>query len=623
MKNKKLWFILGLILCLALPFGVDALLPNSYTLELEKTEGVAVETVSDVSSEYIFHLAGWDQAGGGDEFSEEAYYEDEYYEDEYYEDEYYEDEYGEEADGSLEEQVYQISFTARDNYSAIVMDTTGGAECDVLLITPQADVDVYLESGSSAVKVAANGVKGDAITVQFSDGQRILNRVQVMVEGVMNPARILLMALCLVTLYLLFVFRGFFAEHMEYAFLLVGAVAMVLYGILIPFNYALWWDGAIHYESAYTLGSVFHQAELGKTFNEWLGELSLSSVNYLVSGLSIMLGQLLGLGDLGGYILDRVFSGLLYLGVAFLAVKNARRFKRTLAVTALMPVCLFLGISYSYDISINAFSFLAFALIINEMITPNEKLSLKNGALIAVSLVIASLPKAVYIPLLALMLLLPRAKFHCKKQHMAYKAGVVVLILLVFAAYLLPMLSDPEIYTDSRGTDGTSTSQLQVILSDIPGYVGLLLSNIWSSLIGSFMVRGHSSLAYLAEPSQSLCLIGLLYVFFVTVTDHEKKPGLEEIKPLYKWAMGVICLGIVMVIYTIFYVAYSQTASDSITGVQFRYFIPLLPFVGAVLQPRGVENHMKKENDCFAVFAFSLILNAIMLFNAVVSVYYM
>lgn len=609
MKKKTLLWIVGLILCAVLCLGVEALLPHSYTQKLEGMAGLVPEGEDDHP---VFHLAGWDSAG------------DEYYEDEYYEDEYYEEEYDEEYEQeAYEEPVYQLSFEVKGKVSGIRLISAGTDMCDITVITPQGEQEYYLEeAGSYSLDIPFDG-ENDTVTVQFSDSQRIIERIQVIQKGGLNPYRLLLMFSALGGLYLLFTLRKGIAAHLEYGFLIVGIIAVIFYGVMIPFSTALWWDGAIHYEKCYHLGSVFEQMSYGMSFNEWLNGFSVGSLNYVVSGLSVCLGQLLGLSEAGKFLFDRAFSAILYLSVSFLAIRWAKRYKRTLVVTALMPVCLFLGVSYSYDISINAFSFLAFALILNEMCTPKEKLSLKNAGLITFSVVFASLSKAVYMPLLALMLLFPRTKFQCKKQHIAYKAGLVLVIVVVFAAFFLPMLSNPEVYTDSRGKDETSVSQLSFILNDFPGFIGMLISNIWNGLFGEMLLEARNYLAYLDFASNAYNMITLLFCFYIYVTDHDPQLREEYPKPLYKWGIGMICLGIIAMTYTVFYVTFTQTGGNVIRGVQFRYFLPLLPFLAVVIQPRGVENHMKKENDYFVILAFCLITNVIRVWQSVLNVYYL
>jgi len=614
MKKQKILWVLGLVVCLLFAFGAETVLPHTYSQPLEGVTGLVPDGDDDKP---IYRLEGWDTVGGSEEeeYDEEAYDDEEYYEDEYAEVEYSEEEY--------EEPVYQMTFKTRGKVSAIDLTTTGHTECEVKIISNQGEEDFYIEeTGTVSLHIPFEG-ENEEITFVFSDSQRIIDRVQLTQVGGMNPQRLLILAVTLVSLYLLVTLRKFIGSHLEYGFLIVGAAASILFGALVPFATSWWWDGAIHYEKAYYLGSFFEQMSYGMTFNEWLSDMSVNSANYLISGLSVFLGSALGLSEAGKFLLDRAFSGILYLGVSFLAIRWAKRYKRILTFTALMPVSIFLGISYSYDITINAFSFLAFALMVNELITPEEKLTLKNAALITVSLVIASLPKAIYIPLLALMLLLPRAKFNCKKQHIAYKAGLILVIVMVFAAYALPMLSNPEVYTDSRGSGESSMTQLQYIFSDFFGFIAMLFSNICDGFLGVHMASERNFLAYLKEGSTAFQMITLMFTVYVFASDNDASLAKPQLKPLHKWGMGVISFGIVAMCYAIFYVTFSQTGGDSIRGVQFRYFLPLMPFFGAALQPRGLENRMKKENDYLAVLVFCLLTNVMMVWDSVLNIFYM
>lgn len=608
MKKRALFGIIGVVVCLLLAFGVESLLPHTYSQSLNEVAGLVIDGEDDHP---IFHLEGWDSVG------EEEYYEEESYEEEYYEEdeEYYEEEYS--------EPVYQLTMPIKEGSSQVIMTSSGATECEVLVITEEGETDYYIEAiGSSQIQIPVNAnVK--TMTIRFTDSQRIIERIQVLQQGGMNGYRLMMIALVAISLFLLFYLRELIAEHLEYGFAITAIALLVMFLVLIPNMNSLWWDGDIHYQNAYSIGTIFEEARLGMTLNEWLTNQGMTNLNYLVSGFSIFLGRLLNLSQGAKVIVERAISGLFYVGVCFLAIRWAKRYKRSLTLIALIPVSLFTAISYSYDTSIYAFALLGTALIINELCTPNEKLTFKNAALITFSIAMTSLPKAVYMPVLLLMLLLPRTKFQSKGQHVGYKLGVVAVALALILAYLLPMVSRPEVYFDGRGGGESATSQLGFILSNIPGYISLLVSTIWNQFYSQIMITGRDFLAYMGSPSTMISVITLVFMIYVFVTDNDAKAKVEPLKPLHKGAMAIITFGIIALIYTVFYITFTETGANHIQGVQGRYFLPLFPLMAAIIQPRGVVNCMKKANDHFVLLSVSLITTTVIIYQLILSVYYL
>ena len=603
--KKRVWIALvGIVLCVALAFGVESLLPHTYSQALNEVTGLVIDGEDDNP---IYRLEGWDSAG-------EEYYE-EYYEEYDEEEAYYEEEYT--------DPVYQLTLNLNQGASQVLLSSSGTEECEILVLTEDGETDYYIENtGSVQISIpVSDNVK--TMTVQFSDSQRTIERIQILQKGGINGYRLMLLAVVFAALFLLFFLRPLIAEHLEYGFAITAIALLVLFIVLIPNLNSLWWDGDIHYQNAYSLGTIFEEFRLGKTLNEWLTEQGMSIPNYLVSGIGIFLGRLLNLSQEAKMILERSLSSLTYVAVCFLAIRWAKRYKRSLAAIALFPVSLFTAVSYSYDTSIYAFAILGTALIINELCTPNEKLSMKNAVLITVSIVMTSLPKAVYMPILLLMLLLPKTKFQNKKQHIGYKAGIVAMVLVVFAAYLLPMISSPEIYFDSRGSGESTGSQIGFILSNIPGYISMIVSVIWNQFYAQILTTSRGFLAYLGGPSTMMYVVTLLFMVYIFVTDNDAKAKADHLKPLHKWAMGIIAYGIIALVYTIFYITFTETGASNIQGVQGRYFIPLFPLLAAVIQPKGIINTMKKENDYFILLSFNLITTTVIIYQLILSVYYL
>ena len=139
------------------------------------------------------------------------------------------------------------------------------------------------------------------------------------------------------------------------------------------------------------------------------------------------------------------------------------------------------------------------------------------------AMVVGCFSKAVYIPFLALYWLMPKDKFYSRRQKNLFKAGIFVLLILMFASFILPLIgnvtSGAEV-GDYRGGDTSQTSQLSMILGYPLTYTGVLLKSlgttfasyfIGSKVLANFAYRGiYDGIGY---------FVVLLTMLFTFVTD--------------------------------------------------------------------------------------------------------
>lgn len=101
------------------------------------------------------------------------------------------------------------------------------------------------------------------------------------------------------------------------------------------------------------------------------------------------------------------------------------------------------------------------------------------------AMVVGCFSKAVYIPFLALYWLMPKDKFYSRRQKNLFKAGIFVLLILMFASFILPLIgnvtSGAEV-GDYRGGDTSQTSQLSMILGYPLTYTGSFVEITWNNV---------------------------------------------------------------------------------------------------------------------------------------------
>ena len=336
----------------------------------------------------------------------------------------------------------------------------------------------------------------------------------------------------------------------------------------------------------------------------------LYSFCYLNQAVMIKAGQLLHLPFTDIYRLGRLGNLLLYCLVIFFAIRHIPYGKRIMMVLALSPLGMFSAVTYTYDTTVIAFTFLGLAYLLPELIDDGGHLTKKNALIFVLAFLIASLPKPVYIPMILMALLIPESRFANRKQAAIFKGVIFVAFLLMLSTFALEPIFNANQAGDSRGGDTGVGRQLRYIFSHPFTYAKLLIQNVWERFMSfTFGYQGLGRMGHL-EGNQEMVAPGILLAC-VALTDHRKEQ-LRDLKPLQRIS-GILCCGIILaLITTAMYLSFTPVRADIIRGVQGRYYLPVTILGLLALRPAFIENHLNKRQDLALVSGASA---AILLIN--------
>lgn len=424
-------------------------------------------------------------------------------------------------------------------------------------------------------------------------------------------------------------YRKAFAKRIEAAFLMICLSCGGLLIAVQPLEFTAW-DEHIHFyktfdffeqgevewseaeESLYTYwenpqGAGQRSKEEKHLQAEYLNEAAhsgdysyqkggnpVSSLGYLHMAVAVKIGEFLGLPFTVLYILGKAVNLLLYGLVMFAAIRILPVGKMFLTVLALMPTPLLQACSYTYDAVVNSFLALGIALIAAEFFWTERKITWKRTLLIGAVFLVGSFPKAVYIPLLLLYLLLPEKKFQNRKGMYLHKGLILLLIGGMLLSFLLPVAGG-TMQGDERGGDTSVSGQIALILRHPPAYFQVF----WSSVKNTFddMWMGRENLSYIAYAGIHP-FDGMIGIFCAAVALTEKKRTWSlpvKNHRIFRAGLGILTLGVVGLIWTALYVSFTEVGATAIAGVQGRYFVPLLLPVYFALYSDKVEGKWKES----------------------------
>ncbi len=428
-----------------------------------------------------------------------------------------------------------------------------------------------------------------------------------------NWYRVAYISTFVMLLFIIFCFRELLGRKIEYGFLIISISCGLLFIAIQPPE-CVSWDEHIHIGKAFdwfddgvTERSISEQYLYDNAENvdrapflskeekslqiQYLNEnadttggtyernrFSLASLGYMHMGIIIKIAELLGASFYVQFILGKAANLILYGVLMFFAIRITPVGKKLLAVAGLMPTMLLQSVSYTYDVVVTGFLILGFSLLLSQFFEYEKKLSVGKAVLIPLIFIIGSCPKAVYIPMLAITLALPRNKFKSFKGMVLYKGLIVLLCLAMMMTFMIPAAGG-GMEGDVRGGNTDVTSQMLLIFAHPISYARVLWQNFYESS-NSFVIGadGLASIAYAGSYPFNFAVPAL--VLGVALTEKKKKLGLSvKNTRIFKGMLFLVLAAVVVLIWTALYLSFTPVGSINIAGVQPRYYIPLLlPF---------------------------------------------
>lgn len=487
-------------------------------------------------------------------------------------------------------------------------------------------VSPWFSTYSTKIGAKISSIK---ITLNKKDGMELLN-VSLSNRFEINKYRVMFVFVALSLLYLA-LFEETFRKKIEWYF----AIYALTFGILLiamaqPMCNS--WDEQIHFKNAYTIagGSTVKwtqaaqdiadrtnfrcntkaefaqlRAYMNQKGKEIVSEEGKSSplVSYkyfgnLPTALFLGIGKLLRLPFSMLFAFGKLGNLILYVFIMFWAIRLTKTKKLFLAFIAMMPTPLFQACSYTYDSVVFSFITLGCVLWCRETFFGGEKMNVRMVAAAGLLFVLGSLSKAVYIPVVLLLLLLPQLQKQPKKVKRMLGAGVLLVFVLVMLSFVLPVVTNIlagnlSYGGDSRGGDTSAVRQLVSMVKHPWESVKLFIGSICSLdnfrnlgnaeadsyFFGNLMLLNYSAMGTLAD---KWCVL-LLPVLTVLLFHEEQGNGrIAQCKAGERILMWGVFIVIILLIWSAMYLSFTPVGASEIAGVQARYYLPLL-YLGALL----------------------------------------
>jgi uncharacterized membrane protein len=309
-------------------------------------------------------------------------------------------------------------------------------------------------------------------------------------------------------------------------------------------------------------------------------------IAYPLSSFGILLTRLLHMPTMVALYAARLGNLLTWIILVGVAIYVLPSRKWALVAVGLLPMALFQASTLNGDAVTFGTVILLLSLIL-KIRAENTHVTRKMGLLILALSAAMVLTKDVMFFFLPLALLIRKESFQAIGQSRIFKAGIIILPLVLFCGwlYLTRNISSAAAFDNGQNP----TKQMHFILSSPYSYVNVLWNtyfytwgdSITRSLVGDF---GWSD----APLSESIVVIGYLGLALLFMGSYEKKYK-EVLSSKSRQLIASVAAVYWLAVSTALYVYYTPAGFKIIVGLQGRYYIPLLMLAIPLFRVKGIR----------------------------------
>jgi len=298
-------------------------------------------------------------------------------------------------------------------------------------------------------------------------------------------------------------------------------------------------------------------------------------VTYIFQVPGVLIGKIFTTRTIFVMYAGRVSAFLLSLFFIFIALKHLPCCKTVLFVITMMPMFIHQSVSLSADAMLNVASLCFMVFVLWSCNTENELFEKKHVVLLCAFTLCIALSKIIYLPLVLLACLIPASKFRNRSSHRLF---ISLLLTCALAVNLLWFVYITTNYNYAWVENTDSAKQITNILSHPIRYAILVIKTYvygvrWlvgtciGALLGWLNIRvGNKALGFYV-----VCLLSTFFYNDELPETINKKRNLSHII-IY----SLTALAIMLLIATSEYVTWTALYADNISGIQGRYFIPIV-----------------------------------------------
>ncbi len=335
---------------------------------------------------------------------------------------------------------------------------------------------------------------------------------------------------------------------------------------------------------------------------------------YLAPALGIIITELLDLNTIWLLYLGRICNLLLYASIISIAIKKSPIFKIPLFITSIFPLAIYQAGSVSADCFFNAFAILAISYFF--VLYKSNSIKYKDLSFFYISIILCGLLKQPYLALSLLIFIVPNSNFKNKKQNIISKIAVlgVLAIGTLWSSYATEQLKYSWRAKHFIQYHVNASQQSMFMLSN-PKFDIYYIFDVIYQIPVIFNRLFEFSVSDFSYTSNLMSSLYFLYIIAISLF----YPLKEKLSKINRLKLVIVSAIIFYGIFLVQYLTWIPVKSKNIiSGVQGRYFIPLLIFVPLILNLSSkIKLNKTKALDIVFTIAISFIAGMLMLTTTV------
>lgn len=336
---------------------------------------------------------------------------------------------------------------------------------------------------------------------------------------------------------------------------------------------------------------------------------------YAPAILGVTVGRLIGLNGITTLYAGRFFMMFVYLIFAFFAIKRVPVGKAAMFIIVLSPMFIQQSCSYSYDAMPIELTTLFVAELFAVLYEDRKMRKRDIIILSALAFVIASCKAGTYIPECLLLFLIPKEKYESEKQCRRMRIGFLVVMILGFLInsipYLMMVLGITEATTElQQYSNSLNCYTVSDVLFNPGNTVRVLITTFLQYIDFYFEGSFAGPLGWLnigINPMWGYLMAGLMLLGVTAVKDEP-----EYITKKQRVWIALALLATVAMVTAAMFVSWTGKGSTTISGIQGRYFTPILFYFFFLFRGKFIKIAHNVDN---AIMYFGIALNVIVISN--------
>ena len=336
---------------------------------------------------------------------------------------------------------------------------------------------------------------------------------------------------------------------------------------------------------------------------------------YAPAILGVTAGRLIGLNGITTLYAGRFFMMFVYLIFAFFAIKRVPVGKAAMFIIVLSPMFIQQSCSYSYDAMPIELTTLFVAELFSVLYEDRKMRKRDIIILSALAFVIASCKAGTYIPECLLLFLIPKEKYESEKQCRRMRIGFLVVMILGFLInsipYLMMVLGITEATTElQQYSNSLNCYTVSDVLFNPGNTVRVLITTFLQYIDFYFEGSFVGPLGWLnigINPMWGYLMAGLMLLGLTAVKDEP-----EYITKKQRVWIALALFATVAMVTAAMFVSWTGKGSTTISGIQGRYFTPILFYFFFLFRGKFIKIAHNVDN---AIMYFGIALNVIVISN--------